>query len=223
MEAVKFECPHCHATIDVEATSVGEIVACPESDCGLPFRAAPPEGRALEPVAQHVEVDSEESPVATENLEKTLFVRHPAMFRRRPFSFLGLWGVVVLGAFGFVGSFVGLVWSPIGAGFQMWLSLTAIVAAGAALIAWWVSVIDVTLTVTTERTTYRAGLFSKRTTEVLHDDVRNIQMDQKIVERIMGVGDIALSSSGQDDLEIEAKAIPRPDEIVAAIREYQLA
>lgn len=222
-EAVKFECPHCKSTVEVEATSVGEIVSCPSPTCGLPFEASAPRGRALDPGQQRVpDREGEERLVADENLETTLHVSHPAMFRRQPFAFIGLCAAVLLGLVGVIGSFTGGV-DLLAPGMLLWVSVMVLALSAGTLFAWWIKVIDETLTITTERTVHRKGLLSKRTTEVLHDDVRNLQLDQSFLERLMGVGDIAISSSGQDDLEIVARAVPRPDEIVAIIRKYQLS
>jgi hypothetical protein len=221
-EAVKFECPHCKSTVEVEATSVGEVVSCPSPECGLPFEASAPRGHALDPSAQRTpKREGEQRLVADENLETTLHVTHPAMFRRRPFSFIGLCGAMLLGVVGAIGSFVGLATAVLAPVTLLWISVLVAVGSAGTLLWWWIDVISETLTITSERTVHREGLLSKKTTEVLHDDVRNLQLDQTFVERLLGVGDIAISSSGQDDLEIVARAMPRPDEIVATIRKYQ--
>jgi uncharacterized membrane protein YdbT with pleckstrin-like domain len=86
---------------------------------------------------------------------------------------------------------------------------------------WWLEVISATLTVTTKRTIHRTGILSRQTSEVRHNDVRNLQLDQSALERLFGVGDIAISSAGQANLEIVADAIPHPERIIETIRERQ--
>jgi uncharacterized membrane protein YdbT with pleckstrin-like domain len=70
-------------------------------------------------------------------------------------------------------------------------------------------------------TTFQEGIISRETSEVQHDDVRNLQIDQNILERLLGIGDIAISSSGQDDMEIQVKGIPSPDRLAKVIRKNQ--
>ena len=59
------------------------------------------------------------------------------------------------------------------------------------------------------------------TNEVQHDDVRNIKSERNLLERLFNYGDIALSSSGQDDMEIVVHDVPDPDGIIEIIRQHQ--
>ena len=70
-----------------------------------------------------------------------------------------------------------------------------------------------TMTITVERTIWARGIFKRETSEVQHDDVRNIQVKQTFVDRILGVGRIAISSAGQDEMKIDVRDVPRPDKI----------
>jgi len=86
---------------------------------------------------------------------------------------------------------------------------------------WWVVTVFTTVIVTTKRTVHRVGIIARDSSEVQHDDVRNLQIDQSILERILGIGDIAISSSGQDDMEIVAAGVPNPERIAKVIRKHQ--
>jgi len=48
-----------------------------------------------------------------------------------------------------------------------------------------------------------------------------MQVDQNAIQRILNVGSIAISSSGQDDLEIYVKGIPDPNDVADFIRKMQ--
>lgn len=123
--------------------------------------------------------------------EETLLEINPAMFRNRPLGFL--------------------------------LSVV-LVAAGVGLVIlgiWWLNTKAATLTVTNKRTIQRTGLFSKRTTEVLHRDVRNIEIDQSISQRMFGVGSIGIASAGQSGIEIQFAGIRDPDGVKALIDRYR--
>ncbi len=77
------------------------------------------------------------------------------------------------------------------------------------------------LTITNERTIWAQGVFDRETSEVQHDDVRNIQMQQSLIDRILGVGRIAISSAGQDDMEIDIRGIPKPNQVADTVRSCQ--
>ena len=104
------------------------------------------------------------------------------------------------------------------------LSVILIAAAGAGLVIlaiWWLKTKAATLTVTNKRTIQRTGLISKKTTEVVHRDVRNIQIDQSVFQRLFGVGSIGISSAGQSGIEIQFTGVRDPDGIKALIDRYR--
>jgi len=81
------------------------------------------------------------------------------------------------------------------------------------LFIWWLECLATTLTVTNLRTILRRGIFSKYTTDVLHQDVRNVQINQRFLQRIFGVGYVGVSSSAQSTVEIEVFGIPFPEDV----------
>ena len=119
--------------------------------------------------------------------EQTLYESHPAMFQNHPFWFVIS---VLLCAAG-----VGL----------------------AILLIWWLGCKGTTLTVTDKRTILQRGLLSRYISEVLHRDVRNIQLSQTFFQRVFGVGSIGISSAAEEGTEIRVTGIPRPDEVRALI------
>lgn len=219
MKSVRFRCPHCQSVVEIPAVKLGSAVECPREECGLVFNATPPSGEMYSDQPGGESVTG--VPVASGSLESTLFERHPAMFRNRPFSSIALWSLLILGSIGFFGGLAGTFEFGLPAGVLMIVSGAVAVGAGVGLLVWWIRMMATTLIVTTERTILRRGLLDRHSSEVLHEDVRNLQMNQSFTDRLMGVGSLALSSSGQDDLEIEVKGIPNPDEIVQTIRQHQ--
>ena len=126
-------------------------------------------------------------------MERVLYVAHPSMFRNRPILFL--LDVAAIALWG-----LGLVF----------------------LLIWWFRTLGTTLTVTDRRTVLRRGLFSKHTSEIMHCDVRNLQIDQTFFQRIFGVGAVKVSSSGRAGIEIEVEGMPRPYEIKQLIDQGRL-
>jgi len=147
--------------------------------------------------------------------EQILKVVHPAMLGRHPFTFLIAWLCVIGGIFG------GIALAAMNTMILSWISLAIAVAAALFLWAWWFKLQFKTLTITEKRSMYREGILSKFTNEVQHDDVRNIQLDQSFFHRLLGVGNIAISSSGQDTIEIHIKGLYHPQQVIDIIRKYQ--
>ena len=112
--------------------------------------------------------------------EKVLYRGHEAMFRSHP------------------------IW------FTIYACLTPVGVGALLLFRWWIIAIGETLTVTTARVSLRKGIFSVDLNEILNTNVRNVQLRQTIMQRIFGVGDIGVSSSGQADIEVIARGIRNP-------------
>lgn len=122
---------------------------------------------------------------------KPLLVSHPAMFRNSPILFL----IVVMLCF-------------LGVGLPI-------------MFVWWLTTLTSTLTITGEKSVCRRGLLSKRTNEVWHRDVRNVQISQSFFQRIFGVGRIGISSAGQSGVEIEMVGIRNPEKVKSLIDSHR--
>jgi len=214
IEQIAYECPHCETTMEVDEDIVGEVMDCP--NCDKPFRVKVPDANAVN--GDHL---TEDSPgvSSAERDEKDLISVHPSMFRAHPIRFLGESALILIGLVLVGMALAGQLLMP------AWVQYTlggilAVVGAGL-FTYWWLTVIYTTLSVTNNRSLLRHGIVARFTTEVRHDDVRNIQVEQNIYQRIVGIGDIAISSAGQDDLEVDANGIPRPKEIADTVRELQ--
>lgn len=121
--------------------------------------------------------------------ETVLYKDRPAMFRNRPVLFLVCCSLI-----------------PFGIGALM-------------LLVWWIRCLGTTLIVTDERLTLRRGILSKATNDVLIADIRNVKIEQTMWQRIFGVGSVAVSTSGQADMEIEVDGVPAPERIKAIIND----
>lgn len=214
VKQLTYRCPACDATIEIATTLVGEAVECPH--CTTPFHAYEPSAKPiLEAGLEERHTDEEFSLEKPTNDESTLSELHPPMFRRHPFIFTAIVGVMVASG----------VYGGMAASGQGWIiasiCLGVVLLSGGYLLYWYLKIIATTLRITNKRTTLRRGIISKSTTEVQHDDVRNLQVHQNVIQRILGIGDIAISSSGQDDLELLVKAIPAPDEVADLVRRMQ--
>lgn len=215
MSDLTYRCPLCHAPVKVAAALVGQQIDCPR--CSRAIRIEAPVAELIEGTdLDNGRADRVASPVDSEEMIRVV---HPVMFRAHPFWFLLLFGcflaglVIVAG-----GSFLTFPWeASVG-----WI-LGGVLAAfgGVGLIFWWLKTRTLTLEITSKRTRMIRGFIAKSTSEVQHDDVRNIQVDQSVIGRLVNVGGLAISSSGQDDLEINAQGLPGPNQIAELIRNRQ--
>ena len=135
----------------------------------------------------------------TQPAEYEMFREHPSMFRNRPSYFLLL---VILLIGGVVGAILWKVWALI-------LSAIALIL----FAQWWLKCVGTTLIVTNEGVSVERGILSKSVNELWHTDVRNVQIEQTFTQRIMGVGTINISSSGQGGIEITVRGIPNPQQV----------
>ena len=125
-------------------------------------------------------------------MERTLYEAHPAMFRGHPFLFILCCALILV----------------FGLGLLIFL-------------IWWLQCLGTTLTITDTRTTLRRGILSKYTNEVLHKHVRNVQVYQSLFQRILGTGNVGISSAGQSKIEIQVSGIPNPEDVRAIITSQQ--
>ncbi|MEM9703919.1 MAG: PH domain-containing protein, partial [Planctomycetota bacterium] len=161
--------------------------------------------------------------------EETVLFVHPAAFRNRPGKALSAGLVASLGVLALLGSVgvglglgvLGQIEGAVGATVLASIGGVLLAGAGIAFFVWWLKSRFETLTITGQRTTFRFGLIARDTTELQHDDIRNLQVDQSSLDRLFGVCDLFLSSSGQDDLEIRAYGLPHPNRIADVIRDLQ--
>ncbi|MBK7404151.1 MAG: PH domain-containing protein [Phycisphaerales bacterium] len=219
---IRKQCDNCERWIEVEDDLAGQKVSC--GACG---------DINLMPAAVGVVADS--GPVATSAAardkpgrlglppdsgpEQHVLKVRPAMIRARPGLFLAHLFVIIAGL-------AGAGWGLVGpaSGFRtaaLALGAAGTVIAGASLGVWKIKTLGAALEITNKRTVMRTGLLSRATSEVVHDNIRNVQVVQTFWQRIWKVGTLGLSSSGQDGIEIEIGDIPDPDRVREVIDAYR--
>lgn len=215
-----FKCPHCSAENSVALDGVGRPAAC--AACGLPFLAHAPAATLLKRDGEQW-VTAGQTPDANHPRhadEQTLASVNPAVFREHPVQTLLLTLLIVGGL---------TVAIQFGRADDPNFGTTALAAAGlvfalaalAVLVIRFVGSRFESLTVTTQRSIWARGIINRQTSEVQHDDIRNIQVSQTIIERLFNAGSVAISSAGQGDMEIIIKGVPNPRAIVETVRTYQ--
>jgi uncharacterized membrane protein YdbT with pleckstrin-like domain len=79
-------------------------------------------------------------------------------------------------------------WYALGVAVLLWLVLSL-----RRLFAWWFT----NYVLTTERIIVRAGMIARTGTEIPLENINNVLFSQKVIERLLGYGDVLVESAGQ--------------------------
>lgn len=81
--------------------------------------------------------------------------------------------------------------------------------------------------ITEQKINARYGMLSKESNTIDLNDIKDIQLSQSGMERILGYGDLAFSTAGTGGTEIEFQNVPKPgklkNKIEDAKREVEIA
>ncbi|MHC5028895.1 MAG: PH domain-containing protein [Planctomycetota bacterium] len=204
---IEIICDACDKPFEVDSAEAGGKVECPM--CGDVNKVPLPRAESRSGSA---------SPARDDGPERELQIVRPGMFRARPFRYLlmvlAMLGGASLGIAGLAtekvptwGGSIGFVLALVAGGwFGIWWLTTH----------WWIK-----LVITNKRTIRHEGIVTRHTTEVLHDHVRSVDIEQSFIQRLLGIGKIGISSAAQSDTEIQMTDIPDPYEVKALIDEYR--
>lgn len=153
---------------------------------------------------------SRSSAAANHAEEKILLLTRPALVRGHPLS-------ATLGGIGLLGGLLIALLSWASSEWPDWLVWPGLIAA--VIAGGWLSWVFIfghrwdRLRITNRRTIDERGIVMKRTSEVLHNHVRNIRITQTIWQRIMRIGDIEIDgAAGKDGRpDITIADIPNPE------------
>lgn len=227
---IRVRCDRCQKLLEVDDELAGRKVECP--GCGDVNVIPAPTAVAGEPgedsavrVERAVEEPAAKAPTAPPRpgepvksgpREHRVALIRPAMFGARPFSFLGLVLLVLAGAGGLI------YFGPIQPqAVLMWASLAVLVAALVTLGVWKIHTMGEGLEITSRRVIEREGLLSRSVSEIYHQNITNLTTKQSFSQRLLRVGEIGISSSAQDGIEIVMKNCPNPEQVRALIDQYR--
>ncbi len=225
-----YRCPHCSAENTVALERVNQPIAC--AACELPFVPHAPSATLLQrdgeqwvpapasAAASPVGLSSSADGAPRDKDEQTLATVNPAVFREHPVQTL-LLTLLCLGGLTLVFQFAGHEDGNVGTTALAALGVVFAVASSAVMVVRFVASRFESLTITTQRSIWARGIINRESSEVQHDDIRNIQVSQTLIQRLVGAGTVAISSAGQGDMEILIQGIPRPHAVVDTVRTYQ--
>lgn len=220
-----FECPHCTAEVTYRPRPVSQVEAKPRVRLGQSGPVSVPETSRVglvdgSPTPKR-NIPKGDRAVAkgyppTDAPETEIMRVHPSMARTQPFLYAGL---VLLATFGLLGA----AWMFF-RGRPVWLlSVPGLLGAGGAvwLLWWWLQTRGSEIRVTSKRLIDTDGLFTRRVSEVLHKDIRRIELRQTFWQRLCGVGEIAISADADEGPEVFMANVPQPEKIREVIDLYR--
>ena len=222
-------CPTCGKRIAVDAQPAeGETFTCPhcEDEFAVRYR-----GRTSD--ATDARDERDERPAKTpqpqtqkpstpalpdkNGPEQEIMTLRPALFRSSPLAYAGLW-LAVLGGIGFAGLAI-FKWG----GSYLWLPGAVVATAGAvSLGVWKLRTMHSWVRITSKRIIDSDGFFRKTTSEILHRDIRNVRVEQSLLERITNAGTLSIYTSSDEVPEVHMDHVPRPDKVRAVIDSYRV-
>lgn len=84
-----------------------------------------------------------------------------------------------------------------------------------------IKILSAKYTVTTERCICKYGLIAVRQNELFIEDIRGASLRQGILQRILGVGDVAIASAATAGVEIVFKGIASPQSVIDQINQVR--
>jgi uncharacterized membrane protein YdbT with pleckstrin-like domain len=101
-------------------------------------------------------------------------------------------------------------------------------AAGLLVLAWMV-VASAVLTrrstswsITSERLIERRGLLARTRREIELADIRSVEVDRRLIQRMLGLGSVVVSSAASADFSIRMQGVADPEAIAETVRRARL-
>jgi len=147
--------------------------------------------------------------------EKILYDSVPSMVLNRPISYLACIIAMILGIYSLI------KWMSEGNSFYIIVGMIAGIIGLSIFVSWWLTVINTRLTITEKRLTLREGILSKNIHEVFVSDIRSVQIQQTLLQRILGTGTVEVSGAATVEAEIRIHGIPNAYKVKNCIDEHR--
>ncbi|NCA88926.1 MAG: PH domain-containing protein [Gammaproteobacteria bacterium] len=145
-------------------------------------------------------------------MSQVLYEASPSLLRTNPFGSL----LLILGLVGGVILATPPVAAILGAALLMPASLVSLGGLGLAalaffwLLVWFVQTKMDHLVIKPDEIVWTHGLLSKQYTEIAQSSIRSVRVQQSVLQRIMGAGDVMVYTAG-DLPEVVIRGLPNPE------------
>jgi len=209
MKPIKFECPHCHEIIAGDESLYGRQVECRKCQATIlvppmPVGAEPQTARLIQEPAASVPIVPGEA-----NQETEIFNLCPVA---RAFP-----GQILLGVI-FIGLAIGLAIRAQDFSLPRWVALVPLTVGALLLLLLWISVKSCSYRLTTQRLFVRRGWLAKHVNELELYRVKDVVVDQGVLQRLLGYGTITVLADDDTTPEVHLARISRPTKVKEMIR-----
>ena len=212
MADITFACPHCQQHIEADDSICGQTVECPSCQ-GEIIVPEKPKPKPAPKVASVISASPEPEPEDPED-EETLFTKTPATraYLGRMIG-AGIWsiiGIIVLLVIEF-NAFASIVLPPL-------------VIGGITALGIWIETHSTEYKLTTQRFFLKKGLIAKHLDELELFRVKDVTVNQGVIQRMLGFGSVTILSTDDSTPKITMHGIAKPTEVKEIIRKtYRVA
>jgi uncharacterized membrane protein YdbT with pleckstrin-like domain len=93
----------------------------------------------------------------------------------------------------------------------------AVVIAGLTLLIGWLRRVSTKYLITTQRLRITRGILRKSVQETRLERVQNVNYEQGVIDRVLGVGTVDFDTAGTDDAEFKFVWVNGPEQVVRAV------
>jgi len=215
MNPIKFECPECHEIIAGDESSYGQRVKCPKCQATIlvppaPVRTGPQTARLIQ------------EPVAAAPLGPDQARQETEIFKLSPVA-RAFPGQILLGLI-FIALAIGLAIRAQDFSWPHWVALVPLALGVLLLLLLWIRVRSYSYRLTTQRLFARRGWLAKHVNELELYRVKDVVVDQGILQRLLGYGTITVLSDDVSTPQMKLVRVSRPTKVKETIRtQYRAA
>ena len=214
MNRIRFECPHCHEIIAGDESLYGQRVRCRKCQAAIlvpqaPASTGPQTARLIQgPAAASLVLDDA-------NQETDVFRLSPVA---RAFP-----GQILLAVI-FMGLGIALAIRAQDFPWPRWAALLPFALGVLLLMLVWIRVKSCSYRLTTQRLFIRRGWFAKHLDELELYRVKDVVVDQGVLQRVLGYGTVTVLADDDTTPEVDLVRISRPTQVKEMIRtQYRTA
>jgi membrane protein YdbS with pleckstrin-like domain len=209
MNPIEFECPHCHEIIAGDESLYGQQVECQKCQAAIlvpqaPVSTGPQTARLIQQPAAAAPLVLDKA-----NQETDIFTLSPVA---RAFP-----GQILLGVI-FIGLGIGLAIRAQAFSWPRWVALVPLGLGVFLLMLVWIRVKSCSYRLTTQRLFVRRGWLAKHVNELELYRVKDVVVDQGVLQRVLGYGTITVLADDDTTPEVNLVRISRPTKIKEMIR-----
>jgi membrane protein YdbS with pleckstrin-like domain len=209
MKPLQFECPHCHEIIAGDESLYGQRVKCPKCQATIlvplaPVSVEPETARLIPQPATGVPGVLDRAKQETDIFKLTPVTR----------AFPGQ----ILSGLIFIVLAIGLALRAQNLSWPRWVPLVPLALGVLLLLLLWIRVKSCSYRLTDQRLFIRRGWLAKHVNELELYRVKDVVVDQNILQRLLGYGTITVLAADDTTPEVDLVGVSRPTKVKEMIR-----